>query len=173
MADTFTQCLSFTLLYEGGWADDPRDNGGCTMRGITLPSYQSWKHNSRLTCGDLRLISSQDVSNFYHEMMWLPSHSQVMPVGVDLMVFDAGVNMGVSRSIKLLQQGLHLTTDGQVGPATIGAVLTAESTDLIAILANVQEVFYRAIPSFVDFGHGWLNRLAARKTKALAMMQMS
>lgn len=43
MRDNFAACLAETLSHEGGWADDPRDAGGATMKGVTLATYRRWK----------------------------------------------------------------------------------------------------------------------------------
>ena len=39
MQTNFERCLSEVLQHEGGWADDPHDPGGATMRGITIGTF--------------------------------------------------------------------------------------------------------------------------------------
>lgn len=173
MADTFPTCLAFTLQHEGAWSNDPRDPGGCTMQGITLPSFQQWKQICTLGCDDLRAITPSDVQAFYLAMQWQPLDAQNLPLGVDLMVFDAGVNMGIGRSAKILQQQIGVADDGVIGPATMTAVLAVEPATLIASLASAQTVFYHALADFSVFGTGWINRVNARQAAAVAMMSTS
>lgn len=175
MADSFTACLAFVIKAEGGWSDDPHDAGGCTMVGVTLPSLQGWKHDHTLTCDDLRLVTAQEISDLYYQTFWLPCHGQIMAAGVDLMVFDAGINMGLGRSIKILQRCLDLTidADGIIGMQTIAALIKIEPSALIEALARAQIAFYQSLPSFSNFGHGWINRVNARHAAAIAMMSLS
>jgi lysozyme family protein len=173
MADTFAECLAFTLGEEGGWSNNPRDPGGCTIAGVTLPSYQDWKQNHALTCNDLQLISHADISDFYQTMYWQTTSAQTLPPGVDLMVFDAAVNMGVSGSVKLLQTQVNVVADGDIGPITLAAVSAIAPVILVADLAQAQTVFYQTLSDFAVFGTGWLNRITARQTAAIAMLSTS
>src|SRR6516165_7677378 len=50
--------------------------------------------------------------------------ADALPPGVDLSVFDMGVNAGIWRSVRLLQQALGFTgeeMDGSIGPETLAA----------------------------------------------------
>ena len=173
MANNFAPCLAFVLKAEGGWSDNPNDPGGCTMHGITLASYQEWKHNLALTCSDLHVISETEVTDFYYDEYWIPSHGASMPLGVDLMVVDAGVNMGLGRSAKILQAQVGVTADGAIGPATLTAVLAIEPTILIDALTQAQINFYYGLADYAIFGQGWINRVNAREAAALVMSKIA
>ena len=45
-AENFQACLAFTLKYEGGKSNDPRDPGGRTMEGVTQATYDA-SHKKR------------------------------------------------------------------------------------------------------------------------------
>lgn len=173
MADSFSTCLAFTLQQEGGWADNPHDNGGCTMEGITLATYRDVSQNPDLTPDDLRAISSAEVSTIYQLHFWNIIHGLNLPLGVDLMVFDQAVNAGVSRSVKILQKHIGETADGFLGPATLTAVLALDPTELVNGLADAQSAFYRSLSNFKTFGKDWLRRVNERQTAALNMMSTS
>jgi lysozyme family protein len=52
----FDKCLTITLAHEGGWADDPRDPGQATMKGVTIGTYAQFK-GRKVTKDELRNIS--------------------------------------------------------------------------------------------------------------------
>jgi lysozyme family protein len=170
MADTFPICLAFTLQAEGGWSDNPSDPGGCTMSGITLRSFQNWKKNASLTCADLARIESDTVSSFYENEFWLALAGGRLPVGVDLMVFDEAVNTGVPTSVMILQAQVGTPVDGRVGPHTLAAIAAYGSRTLITKLGQAQLAYYRALPQFPVFGHGWTQRCQRREDAAMAML---
>ena len=113
--NNFPACLAFTLTQEGGWSNNNSDPGGCTMKGVTLATYRSWKQDPTITCAELRNISSDDVSALYQQDYWTPVHGNSLPTGVDLMVWDMAVNAGVGGSAKLLQATVGVTVDGGIG----------------------------------------------------------
>jgi lysozyme family protein len=169
----FTDCLKFTLVEEGGWSDNPLDIGGCTQQGITLPVYQKWSQNYGLTCTDLFLIPQTDVAQIYLDLYWTPIQGDALPVGISLMVFDMAVNAGVYGSSRILQQVLGVAADGILGFHTVSAIAGRNDTQLVNDLASAQAMYYRSRASFVTFGKGWLNRVAARQMMALAMIQLA
>jgi lysozyme family protein len=173
MADNFHGCLAFVLTAEGGWTDNPNDPGGCTMRGITLAAYRAWKRNPDVTCAELYVVSAPNVTGFYYDEYWVPMWAQKLPAGVDLMVMDAGVNMGVSRSLKLLQGQIGVAEDGVIGPSTLNATLNIEPAILVDSLAQTQTEFYQSLADYTIFGEGWLNRVNARHAAAVAMLKTS
>lgn len=168
MAD-FDPCLTFTLQQEGGWSDDPHDPGSATMDGITLAVYQQWKQDPSLTAADLAAISSSDVAQIYDEKYWIPVSGERLPSGIDLMIWDMAVNAGVADSVKLVQSAVGTTVDGILGPITLKNIQKLVPIILINSLALSQSHYYHSLAGFVDFGTGWLNRLAARQVTATAL----
>ncbi len=83
-----------------------------------------------------------------------------LPRGIDLMVFDFGVNAGPGRAVSLLQRLVGAKVDGSVGPKTLEAVRAATCLDLIDRYAAEREIYYRSLPTFGDFGRGWLARVS-------------
>ena len=176
MAEDFDTCLSFTLREEGGFVDDPADPGGATNMGITLATLRSWTDDPATGVAQIRQMTSRMAEAIYGARYWNPIRGDALPRGVDLSVFDFGVNAGTYRSAMLLQQALGFPvgeTDGCIGPQTLAAAVKADACRLIEDLASRQAAYYRALADFPIFGRGWLARTAARRAAALAMIQTS
>lgn len=164
-ASNFAACIDFTLDAEGGFADNPRDPGGATNHGITIATLSAWL-GKPATVEDVRDLTEETATEIYRARYWDRVSGDELPAGIDLMVFDFGVNAGPSRSIRRLQQAVNVDDDGIIGPITLGAVRThfeADADALISEIALLQEQYYRSLSSFRVFGHGWLDRLDRRE----------
>jgi lysozyme family protein len=173
MADDFDTCLAFTLKEEGGYSDDSADPGGATNMGITLATYRQWSDNPNLGALQVQDLSERTARAIYRSLYWNPLRADALPAGVDLSVFDMGVNAGIWGSARLLQRALGFTgeeVDGCVGPETLGAAAKCDARTLVDDLAERQAAYYRSLSDFPTFGRGWLNRTAARRQAALAMI---
>jgi len=71
-----------------------------------------------------------------------------LPVGVDLSVFDYGVNSGPSRSAKDLQHVVGAKVDGVIGAATIAAVKAVSPRPVIK--GHRQAPRLRRKPRYLD-----------------------
>ena len=90
--------------------------------------------------------------------LWNPAHCGDLPGGVDLMVFDAAVNSGVGRAIRLLQRAVGVDDDGAFGPATKAAVAARTPKAVIDAYHDAHAAFYEGLPTFWKYGKGWLAR---------------
>ena len=168
MSQRFDACLAFMLAREGGFTDDPRDPGGATDHGVTLAAYRHWTGNPDAAIAELRAMTAARYTAFYAACYWQPMLCQDLPAGVDLMAYDHGVNCGVHGSAVLLQQAVGVPADGWIGPATLAGVHRIAVVGLIAMLATMQDHYYRGLPGFPTYGRGWLARLAQRRATALS-----
>jgi hypothetical protein len=128
MADTFDTCLAFALREEGGYVDNPADPGGATNMGITLATYREWSDNPDLGAAQVQDMTRRTAEAIYRSSYWNPLCADALPQGVDLSVFDRGVNAGIWRSARLLQRAIGFTgdeVDGCIGPKTLGAAANA------------------------------------------------
>jgi lysozyme family protein len=174
MADAFDTCLAFTLREEGGYVDDPADPGGATNMGITLATYREWSDNSDLGAAQVQDMTQRTARAIYRSSYWNPLRADALPAGIDLSVFDMGVNSGIWRSARLLQRAIGFTgdeVDGCIGPETLGAAAKCDARSIVDDLAQRQAAFYRSLDDFDTFGEGWLNRTRARQRAALAMIE--
>jgi len=170
MKDNYQASLNHVLQSEGLWSDNPADPGGATMKGITLSTYQKWKGNPHISKDDLKAISDQDVYDLYKQNYWDKVKGDDLPSGVDYMVFDASVNMGVGRASKLIQTAAGVPADGVIGNGTLEAIKNANPTELMDKFSTEKEDFYKSLPTFGTFGKGWLNRVAQVKTTSESMI---
>lgn len=167
-ATNFSIALAFTLHEEGGWSDDPHDPGGATNKGITLRTYQQFHHGA--TTDDLRHIPDATVALIYRREYWGVMACDGLPTGVDLMVFDFGVNAGPARSVGYLQVVAGVRRDGIDGALTQAAAAKISPTHIITALASLQRAHYRALPEFGRFGDGWMARTERRVVAALRLV---
>ena len=173
MADAFDTCLAFTLRAEGGYVDDPADPGGATNMGITLATFRQWSDDAELGPAQVQDMTERTARAIYRSLYWNPLRADALPAGVDLSVFDMGVNAGIWGSARLLQRAIGFTgdeVDGCIGPETLGTAATCDPRALVNDLADRQAAYYRSLAEFPTFGAGWLNRADARRRAALAMI---
>ena len=173
MAEAFDTCLAFTLRAEGGYVDDPADPGGATNMGITLATFRQWSDDAELGPAQVQDMTERTARAIYRSLYWNPLRADALPAGVDLSVFDMGVNAGIWGSARLLQRAIGFTgdeVDGCIGPETLGAAATCDPRSLVNDLADRQAAYYRSLAEFPTFGAGWLNRTDARRRAALAMI---
>lgn len=163
----FTKALAHVLEMEGGFTDDAYDPGGPTNRGITLEVYASVKGQTvdatsrdRLIA-ELKSIPDATVADIYRRRYFEPADCNAFTAPLALMHFDAAVNHGVGAAIRMLQQSVDVTIDGEIGPETLGAVGARNVVDLIDVYADIRRARYRALPHFWRFGRGWLKRVDA------------
>ena len=166
--DNFAVCIAEILQMEGGFVNNPADPGGATNLGITKATLEAFRE-SQVTEDDVRNLTKDEAQEIYRAKYWNVMRCNDLPPGIDLMVFDFGVNAGPQRSVKLLQKSAGVTTDGSVGPITLAAVRAADPAALIARFAQGRMDHYRSLPTFETFGRGWTNRTEAIRAAALRM----
>lgn len=164
----FQAALAFVLRWEGGFADDPQDHGGATMKGITQSTYDAYRKSLGLRPTFIRDITEAEIDDIYHQLYWVPVRGDDLPADIRLPLFDFAVNAGPTRAIAHLQRILGVEVDGAIGPHTLAAVQSASG--LREKLLADREGYYRAIvehdPTQEKFLKGWLNRVAAVRDQA-------
>ncbi len=168
MRDNFEPCLQVVLKHEGGYVDHPKDPGGATNLGITLKTLQAWRQGpvSKLNVRDLTVV---EASRIYRAWYWQAVQGDVLPPGVDLMVFDLAVNSGPPRARRYLQLAVGVPDDGVIGPRTLDAIHKAKPGQVIEKIRRLRKTFFEQLPTFKTFGEGWMNRLRDVNAVALHM----
>ena len=166
--DNFAACIAEILQQEGGFVNNPADSGGATNLGITKATLADFRE-AAVTEDDVRNLTKDEAQEIYRAKYWNVMRCNDLSPGIDLMVFDFGVNAGPQRSVKLLQKVAGVTTDGSVGPITLAAIRAADPAALISRFAQGRMEHYRSLRSFDDFGRGWTNRTEAVREAALRM----
>lgn len=138
----FLKAMPFVLEQEGGWADNPADPGGATMRGITLATYTRWRAGQGLpapTKDDLKAISDDELQQIYLGDYWLACGAQQLEWPLSLAHYDAAVNSGVGQAAKFLEQ----------------------SGGDFAEYMGLRVAWYTDTKNWETFGRGWIRRCAA------------
>ena len=165
----FLSCLEFTLAEEGGFSQDSRDCGGATKFGVTIATLSRWRGSS-CNSDDVKNMEHDEAKEIYYELYWQPILCGEMADGIDLQVFDFGVNAGIGCSAKLLQRAVQVSSDGIIGPITLSALRRLDPILLINRLTEKQDAFYRSLADFSVFGNGWIKRLKRRHDRGLSMV---
>ena len=165
MQNNFQECLDLVLKSEGGWVNNPQDPGGETNLGVTK---RVWEEYVGHPVDSLKKLTKEDVAPLYEQKYWRPCYGEVLPRGLDFVVFSMGVNAGPGRSIKLLQSSIGCVPDGVIGPKTRELISASNSSTLIAKFSEVRREYYRSLnkPMFIK---GWLNRVDHEEAQALMM----
>lgn len=147
------------------------------MKGVIQRVYNSFRRLKGFAPQDVRKISEAELKEIYRDNYWNAVKGDLLPVGLDLVVFDFGVNSGPSRSIKFLQKGLNkadkrrLKVDGLMGPATIDAATSSDTQKLIAQICDSRLGWLHTLKTWVTFGGGWGDRVKGIKSTAAKMVE--
>lgn len=162
-ADNFDKCLPFTLTWEGGDVDDPRDPGGATSRGVTQSVYDAYRDGKHMSRRTVFQMESHELLDIYRARYWDLVGGDRLPAGVDLAVFDFAVNSGVRRAVKEVQHLVGVTEDGVMGPGTLTAVLeyaqTKSTLFLLDAICDDRMAFLKGLKTYATFGNGWRRRV--------------
>lgn len=158
---SYKKLKPIVLKWEGGWANDPNDAGGCTMKGVTIGTYRAYFGKSK-TCKDLRNITDSQWDSIFIQKYWNKwSGDAIKNQSIANLLVDWLWTSGV-YGIKYPQQVLGVSADGVVGPKTIAAINNyPNQKELFQKLWNRRKKHFEAIGKGKNakFLKGWLNRL--------------
>jgi Glycosyl hydrolase 108/Predicted Peptidoglycan domain len=166
--DNFDRCMTVVLANEGGFVENAADPGGATNFGITKRTLEAFVGHP-VSIDDVKNLSSNTAIEIYRSNYWNMMLCDSLPSGVDLMVFDYGVNSGPGQAVKTLQKLVGVNQDGAMGKITLPAVAKASPKNLINELATARMQFLQGLPTFAQFGAGWTRRVNDVQQKALTM----
>lgn len=146
----FNKAIEYVLSHEGGYVNDPTDNGGETNLGISKRAYPN---------EDIKALTKERAKFLYHRDYWVRGKCDELPSELRYAHFDACVNMGVKGANKALQGALGVVVDGIVGSKTLAAAkgLTLERYLLERMYKYCQIV--RRNKSQARYIGGWSQRL--------------
>ena len=160
----FDDCLAFILEREGGYVDLHADHGGPTNKGVTQTTYDNYRTAHALPLQSVQYMTDPECRAIYSLLYWAPLHADVLPQPIDLVMFDAAVQHGVSRAVKLLQGTVAgMVVDGIMGVATMAVTHGGDPLKLAGQIIWARQRFYDRIvlndPTQAVFLNGWKNRL--------------
>ena len=168
MTGNFKECLALVLKSEGGFVNHPQDPGGMTNLGVTKRVWEEYTGHEADE-KTMRGLTPEKVAPLYEQRYWRPTYCEVLPRGLDLLVFSMGINAGTGRSVKLLQQSIGCSPDGIIGPRTMGLIKQSNIADLIGNFSEARRNYYKSLATFPTFGKGWLARVDREESEALNM----
>ena len=168
MQGNYEACLDLVLKSEGGFVNNPSDPGGMTNLGVTKRVWEEYTgHEADEKI--MRSLTPEKVASLYEQRYWRPTYCEVLPRGLDLLIFSMGINAGTGRSVKLLQSSIGRVADGVIGPRTMELIKSANVADLINKFSQTRRQYYESLKTFPIFGKGWLARVDREESEALQM----
>ena len=158
MQANYDKCLETILHHEGGYVNHPKDPGGETNLGVTKRVYEEFGGTK-----NMKDLTVEDVAPIYKKGFWDKMKGDELPNGLDLCVFDFGVNAGPGRAAKYLQTMIGTVADGGIGPNTLAKLKEyVDEHGLAKSIDNYQEArqaYYEKLSTFATFGRGWTRRV--------------
>jgi lysozyme family protein len=148
----FEDAIDFVIQNEGGLVNDPHDPGGLTNYGISQSTYPNI---------DIRNLSRDVAVEIYRRDYWRYDGIENQRVATKL--FDAHVNMGPMRAVRLMQLAVGaieagpIVADGIIGSATVEAINAADPDRLLDEYKARLAKYYVDLNN-PDFLLGWLRR---------------
>lgn len=147
----FDQCFDKLITHEGGYVNDPKDNGGETNWGISKRSYPQV---------DIKNLTRDAAKALYKRDFWDRAQCDRLPPTLAYLLFDAAVNSGIGQAIRFLQRAIGTADDGVLGPLTLAAVQRFDAESLCARFLGQRLDFMTRLSTFDYFGKGWSRRIA-------------
>ena len=169
----FEHCLKIILHHEGGYVNHPEDPGGMTNLGVTKRVYEEWVGYA-VSEHTMQNLTEEDVAPIYKKNYWDRVKGDDLPEGLNLCVFDFGVNAGTGRAAKYLQTMIGTVVDGGIGPNTLRTL--DEHVSLIGLQETIEKYqenrqrYYEKLKTFKTFGRGWTRRVNETTQSALKMI---
>jgi lysozyme family protein len=161
--------------YEGGYGWDRGDAGGPTKFGITCYDLAEFDHE-RMTsmsawASRVRAMPLSVADQIYATKYAAAMQFDNLAAGKDCVVFDFGVNSGISRSVRYAQIVVQVHEDGVLGPQTLEAINNYNATDFINELCGERLRFLRGLRIWGEFGRGWSSRVSDLRAYSLNLLQ--
>jgi hypothetical protein len=100
--------------------------------GLTLEELRALRNDMSLTADDFNKLTREQARELYRSRYWNVLRCDELPVGVDLVVFDFGVDEGPPVSARALQQVVGAGADGSIGPVTITATKMMSPAEVVS-----------------------------------------
>lgn len=175
MLNTYTAfCARMITKYEGGYGWDKADTGGPTKYGVTcfdLAEHMGQKMDSMTRWAPIvRAMTLETAETIYVTKYANTIRYNELPAGVDVEMFDYGVNSGISRPIRVVRAILSVPGGTKMDQALLDAIKKAEPKKLIEAISAERLHFMHAIrggSAWATFGGGWGARVADLRAYAL------
>lgn len=170
MADNFDRAFKFTLGHEGGWGNDPHDRGNWTSGVIGKGVLKGTKFGIAAHAYphlDIKNLTVAEAKLIYRRDYWAKVAGERLPHGVDLCVWDMGVNAGTKRAVEILRGVIGSSAPSATALAAEAAA-RPDKVDTIKRYSAARLAFYRGLATFARYGRGWTRRAAECEATAVA-----
>ena len=141
---------------------------------MTKKVYVKWCEDNSIDQKDMKDLIVEDVAPIYKKNYWDRVKGDQLPNGLDLCVFDFGVNAGTGRAAKYLQTMIGTVADGGIGPNTLKKLDEyLDENGLEETIKNYQanrQRYYEKLSTFKTFGRGWTRRVDETTELAINMI---
>ena len=186
----FDKAFAIVIGHEGGFDANREDPGNWTGGSVGSGELQgtNWGIASSAFADELRALTLElrttmpsqvrdltvdQACAIYRAAYWERISADSLPSALALLVFDAAVNNGVGRAVLWLQGAVGAQMDGQMGPATLAAVIAfaarSGGAELCSEFQAQRLAFMASLPTWRVFGLGWARRLCALPYQSLTM----
>lgn len=174
----FDEALKLVGLAEGGYTNDPDDNGGETICGIARKKnpdaliwemVDTWKARGNTDPKTLTKLAKNDtyfmnlVNAIYKGQYWDTCKCDLLPEIYRYPMFSCAVNCGHSKAISLLQEAMGIRADGIFGDQTRQSVVIAPKAHTLERFYELWADYYDRLvlkyPKNQKFLKGWKNRI--------------
>jgi len=155
---------------ETGYVNDKDDPGGETVSGVTRknhPSLKIWNSLDKLDTISKKKAyipvkgEWEEIYQIYYDKYYKPLKIEdIVDEQLAIQVFDLGVNAGIDKSAKILQEVVGTKQDGIIGKNTLEA--TNSNKDAAKLFRERRLKFYNNLamsnPKLQKFLKGWISR---------------
>ena len=144
-----------------------------TNLGVTKRVYEEWVGYA-VSEHTMQNLTEEDVAPIYKKNYWDRVKGDDLPEGLNLCVFDFGVNAGTGRSAKYLQTMIGTVVDGGIELNTLRTL--DEHVSLVGLQETIEQYqenrqrYYEKLKTFQTFGRGWTRRVNETTQSALKMI---
>lgn len=161
MAD-YKKMIPWIKKWEGGWSDDPDDNGGATMQGVTLATFRRYYGEDK-TKQDLRNITEEQWAHIFKTGYWDKMKADYIEnQSIAELCVQMAWGSGPVTAAKKIQMKLGVAADGIIGPVTLAKINAKPQRDVFVKLWEMRRFWLIDIGKRGNnskFVKGWLRRL--------------
>lgn len=155
--------LKKVLGWEGGFANDPDDSGGPTMKGVTIATYKEYckrKGRPTPTVNDLKKITNDEILDLANLLYWSKIQGdKIHNQSIAELCFDCIWGSGTGY-IKVIQKVLGVSADGIFGPQSLNALNDWNpQSQIFNMLWNRRKNYLSSCSGAWKYLKGWLRRL--------------
>ncbi|SAL59765.1 putative Peptidoglycan domain protein [Caballeronia peredens] len=168
---SFDDAFAALLGNEGGFTADAKDRGNWTSGQVGVGQLKGTKYGiSAMSYPDLDIknLTLDAAKQIYKRDYWNPFGGDLLAPALAFQVFDGAVNSGVVQSIKWLQQAVHVSADGVLGPVTKAAVDNHPSATVVAAYNGYRLKFMVSAKTWSTYSSGWAIRIADNLIRSAA-----